>query len=105
MAEGKEAGNGKTTVITAAFDAKAWSVEEPNLYSFNAVITYDDGSVEDITDSFGFRYFETDEKYIYLNGFPFYMRVYIICFGYAVPIKTLKLNLESLGRHPRKFRI
>ncbi len=77
VCEGIEKCSNNNVLITAVFDAKAWSVEEPNLYSFSAVITYEDGSVEEITDSFGFRYFETDEQYIYLNGYPFYMRAYI----------------------------
>lgn len=71
--------DGKTdiNIISAVFDAEAWSVEKPVLYTFTAEITYENGEVEEVYDRFGFRYFETDEKYIYLNGFPFYMRAYI----------------------------
>jgi len=70
-------GDSTNTTISAIFEAKAWSVEKPELYTFVATITYENGEIEEISDRFGFRYFETDEKYIYLNGFPFYMRAYI----------------------------
>ncbi len=59
------------------FDGEMWSVECPNLYTFCAEIKYKDNSKESITDRFGFREFSCDENYIYLNGFPFYMRAYI----------------------------
>ena len=72
-AKGEEK-NGK---ISTCFDAESWSVEKPVLYTFTAEITYENGEKEKISDQFGFRWFETDEKYIYLNGFPFYMRAYI----------------------------
>lgn len=77
--EGKTIKEGKTSdaVITAVFDATQWSVEKPVLYTFEALVTYKDGETENLSDNFGFRWFETDEKYIYLNGFPFYMRAYI----------------------------
>lgn len=73
----KADGTDVSNIISAVFDADAWSVETPVLYSFTAEITYQDGETETVSDRFGFRYFETDEKYIYLNGFPFYMRAYI----------------------------
>lgn len=69
--------NEKTEEFSESFNAVAWSVEEPNLYTFKAEITFDDGQTEEIEDRFGYRYFDCDEKYIYLNGFPFYMRAYI----------------------------
>ncbi len=64
-------------VVTSSFDAKPWSVENPNLYTFEASIIFENNETEDISDRFGFRYFDTDKKNIYLNGFPFYMRAYI----------------------------
>ncbi len=73
----KADGTTDSNIISAAFDAEAWSVEKPVLYTFTAEITYQDGETETVSDRFGFRYFETDERYIYLNGFPFYMRAYI----------------------------
>ena len=73
----KAQGNSEDTTISAIFDAEAWSVEKPVLYTFTATVTFENGDTEEISDRFGFRYFETDEKYIYLNGFPFYMRAYI----------------------------
>ena len=73
----KAEGNTDKATVSACFDANAWSVENPTLYTFTAEIAFDDGTTEEISDRFGFRWFETDEKYIYLNGFPFYMRAYI----------------------------
>ena len=58
-------------------DAKAWSIERPYMYSLNALVVYADGEVEKISDRFGYRYLSADKKYIYLNGYPFYMRAYI----------------------------
>ena len=73
----KADGTTDSNIISAVFNAEAWSVEKPVLYIFTAEITYENGEVEEVSDRFGFRYFETDERYIYLNGFPFYMRAYI----------------------------
>lgn len=73
----KADGTTESNIISDVFDAEAWSVEKPVLYTFTAEISYENGETEEISDRFGFRYFETDEKYIYLNGFPFYMRAYI----------------------------
>ena len=67
----------KKTPVSAIFDAQQWSAEKPVLYTFSAVLKYADGEQEEISDRFGFRWFETDEKYIYLNGFPFFMRAYV----------------------------
>lgn len=73
----KADGTTDSNIISAVFDAETWSVEKAVLYTFTVEITYENGEVEEISDRFGFRYFETDERYIYLNGFPFYMRAYI----------------------------
>ena len=63
--------------ISAKFDALPWSLSAPNLYTLNITITDINGNAEKITDRFGFRYFGSDDKYLYLNGYPFYMRAYI----------------------------
>ncbi len=76
VAKDKVEPNAKTAKIEAGFDARPWSASEPYLYTLTVTLVTADGE-EEITDRFGFRYFETDEKYIYLNGFPFYMRAYI----------------------------
>ncbi len=60
-----------------SFEASAWSVERPTLYTIKLKIEYENGEREELSDRFGFRYFNADEKNIYLNGFPFYMRGYI----------------------------
>jgi len=70
-------GKSNSGKICGVFDAQMWSVETPVLYTFSAVVTFENGETEELCDRFGFRYFDTDEKYIYLNGFPFYMRAYI----------------------------
>ncbi len=77
LLDGKESIKGSKISFSAKFNAKAWSVESPNLYRFEANLIFDDNSVEKVSDCFGFRYFDCDEKNIYLNGYPFYMRAYI----------------------------
>ena len=83
----------RSHLIEAQFCAKSWSVENPYLYTFICRILYRDGSVEEIKDTFGFRYFSTDEKNIYLNGYPFYMRAYIR--GAAAHEHQNNCNLEE----------
>ena len=63
--------------IEESFAALPWCPHSPKLYTLALTISYKDGSEEKITDTFGFRYITTDNKYIYLNGYPFYMRAYI----------------------------
>ncbi len=63
--------------LYAKFPAEQWAAEHPVLYQFAAEVTFTDGTTEHIEDRFGFRYFSCDEKNIYLNGYPFYMRAYI----------------------------
>ena len=76
VASGAALTEGNTARISKTFSARPWSASEPCLYTLKAEITSADG-IEELSDRFGFRYFETDEKYIYLNGYPFYMRAYI----------------------------
>ncbi|MBQ9922660.1 MAG: hypothetical protein IJO52_10765, partial [Clostridia bacterium] len=73
LISGKATGENGEIRIVGTFDALPWSAQSPVLYTLN--IKLSDG--EDISDRFGFRYFSCDERYIYLNGFPFYMRAYI----------------------------
>lgn len=77
LAEGTETAAGKTLTFSACFPAELWSVERPVLYRLTALLTFADGAAETVCDSFGYRYFDCDEKNIYLNGYPFYMRAYI----------------------------
>ncbi len=60
-----------------SFEAQAWSVECPTLYTVKINVEYENGEREELSDRFGFRYLSADENNIYLNGFPFYMRGYI----------------------------
>ena len=76
MASGEIVADSERIVISAGIPAEMWSVENPVLYLFEALLISKEGE-ERICDRFGFRYFETDENYIYLNGSPFYMRAYI----------------------------
>ena len=75
--KGNVTGTDSMVQLTACFEAQMWSVADPVLYTFSAELNYKDGSVETIRDRFGFRYFSCDNKYIYLNGYPFYVRAYI----------------------------
>lgn len=59
------------------FESEMWSLSSPVLYTFCADVKYKNGDTETICDRFGFRNFSCDENYIYLNGYPFYMRAYI----------------------------
>ena len=83
----------ETKKAQAQFDAKPWSVEAPNLYTFVCNLTFVDGTTEELKDNFGYRYFSTDEKNIYMNGFPFYMRAYIR--GAAAHEHQNNCNLEE----------
>ena len=69
--------DGKIATLSVLFDAKAWSITNPTLYTLKLDVKYANGECESISDQYGYRYFSTDEKNIYLNGFPFYMRAYI----------------------------
>lgn len=93
----------ENTAICSAFDAEAWSVEKPVLYTFTAEITFDSEETEQISDRFGFRWFETDEKYIYLNGFPFYMRAYIR--GAAAHEHQNNCNLSEIEFYRKNIRM
>lgn len=84
---------GLSCEFQAQFAAKAWAVESPVLYALECKVLYADGTEEAIADRFGFRYFETDEKNIYLNGYPFYMRAYIR--GCAAHEHQNNCNLEE----------
>ena len=75
--EGKENCDGTRVEFSFKFDAKPWSVESPTVYTLYVNICYQNGECEELSDGFGYRYFSVDENYIYLNGFPFYMRAYI----------------------------
>lgn len=77
LVEGKIGAEGTRVEFSFAFDAKAWSAENPVLYTLFVNLTYQNGEKEELCDTFGFRYFLVDDKNLYLNGFPFYMRAYI----------------------------
>ena len=89
--------------ICSAFDAEQWSVLRPALYTFTAQIIFENGETEEISDRFGFRWFETDEKYIYLNGFPFYMRAYIR--GAAAHEHQNNCNLSEIEFYRKNIRM
>ena len=67
----------RKSVFAVNFNGDLWSVENPVMYDFEITVKFADGSEETITDSFGFRFFDCDEKNLYLNGYPFFMRAYI----------------------------
>ncbi len=60
-----------------SFEALAWSVEKPNLYTIKMTVEYENGDSEELSDRFGYRYMSTVGGNFYLNGYPFYMRAYI----------------------------
>lgn len=78
VASGVENGTGETVKFEALVaNPKAWSASEPNLYMFNAEITFADGEVESVSDRVGYRFFGKDEHNLYLNGYPFYLRGFV----------------------------
>ena len=58
-------------------DGELWTPDSPVTYNLSLRIYYADGSVEEVSDRFGYRTITSDDKHIYLNGYPFYMRAYI----------------------------
>lgn len=77
LAQGEESPRSREFCVFALFAAEAWSAQHPTLYTFNITLRYKDSDEETLSDRFGYRYFSVDDKYIYLNGYPFYMRAYI----------------------------
>ncbi len=77
LAYGEIKANGNNADANVKFDAEYWSLSTPTLYLFTLNIQYISGEMEEISDRFGFRTLSSDENYIYLNGYPFYMRAYI----------------------------
>ena len=57
-------------------NAKLWTVNEPNLYEY-CVSCKCDGEETEIKGTFAFRTITKDEKNIYLNGDPVFIRGYI----------------------------
>lgn len=76
-ASGKGSVNENAFSFEASFAADMWSINTPVLYSLSVTLYYEDNTEETLSDRFGFRTFYSDEKYIYLNSYPFYMRAYI----------------------------
>ena len=76
---GKECDTGEalSAEFSGKFDASAWSIACPTLYTLNVKAEYKGGECEELSDSFGYRYISAEGKNFYLNGFPFYMRAYI----------------------------
>ena len=70
-------GVAKSAEFVGKFDAEPWSIASPKLYTLNVEIEYEDGTREELSDRFGFRYVTAEGKNFYLNGYPFYMRGYI----------------------------
>lgn len=95
--------SGNTACAAALFDASAWSPEHPVLYTANIDIEYTCGDTESLSDTFGFRYFSTDEKNIYLNGYPFYMRAYIR--GCAAHEHENNCRLPEIDFYRKNFRM
>ncbi len=80
---GKELDSGKMKICSdgaecvSVFDAEYWTLDKTTLYTFSAKLCYEGGKCEQICDRFGFRTLHSDSTYMYLNGFPFYMRAYV----------------------------
>ncbi len=77
LARGTMSVSGNEAACTSVFEAKYWSLTDPVLYTFGCTVEFSDGGREEVADRFGFRTLSADKDYLYLNGFPFYMRAYI----------------------------
>ena len=77
LAFGEVMGFGIDTSLEFLTDGRLWTPDDPVTYTLALRITYADGSVEELSDRFGYRTVCADKKNIYLNGYPFYMRAYI----------------------------
>ena len=58
-------------------DPLLWSLSSPELYEYQAEITYADGEKEEVCGRFGFREIGENGKNITINGKPVYIRGYI----------------------------
>ena len=58
-------------------DGELWTPDSPVTYTLSLRIYYADGSIEEVSDRFGYRTISSDKENVYLNGYPFYMRAYI----------------------------
>ncbi len=80
-----------------------WSMEHPQLYRVNVVLTLDGELADDLTDRFGFRVVSTEGKRILLNGRA--VRIKGFCrhedhpqFGCALPYGAMAADLDLI-RH------
>lgn len=55
-------------------DVRAWSPDQPNLYSANIVLRRNGKAIDHVREPFGFRTIETKNGRFYLNGEPLYLR-------------------------------
>lgn len=56
---------------------RLWSIASPNLYSYEVQLDYSDKDREIVCGKFAFRTLSCDEKNIYLNGKPLFIKGYI----------------------------
>jgi len=57
-------------------ECKLWNVDTPHLYELKLTFSGDDGSVE-VAEKFGMRQIRADQRSIYVNDEPFFVRGYI----------------------------
>jgi hypothetical protein len=55
----------------------AWTIEDPYLYTLSLKAEFEDGTHQELSDSFGVRKLSVADGKILLNNKPFYMRAYI----------------------------
>ena len=77
--EGARSAGGKAafSVSFSVPQPRLWSTEEPCLYRAVFSVLYANGAEERAEARFGFRTLRAEEKGIFLNGSPFYVRGYI----------------------------
>lgn len=77
VASGSAAPASADVAFSYVADVLPWTLDAPTLYTLSVTCNYTDGTCEVFSDRYGYRYISSDEKHIYLNGYPFYMRAYI----------------------------
>ena len=85
--------------------ARAWSPQDPALYTVTAILEKEGEAFDDLIDRFGFREIAIEGKRILLNGAPLYIRG--VCrhedhpqYGCALPFAAMAYDLQlvkSLG--------
>lgn len=89
----------EVTVTLSAKEAQTWEMENPKLYQVSAVLSDEEGAVDDLIDRLGFRVIVIEGKDILLNGKK--IRIKGFCrhedhpmYGCALPFAAIQQDLQ-----------